>query len=442
MNASPHRITVVGAGYVGLVTAVGLASLGHAVEIVETREDRLAALRRGEVPIHEAGLQDGLDSVLRAGRVTVSDHPTESAPGLVMVCVGTPIGEDGQSDLSQLRDALRSLAPQLEAGATLVIRSTLPVGTTKVAVEWAGVPTRRVFTNPEFLRQGSALADFLHPTRIVIGRFEDADPRSLALLREVLGAIDAPLRVVDVAAAEIIKNGANAFLGLKLSFTNEIASLCEEYGTDAGPVLDGITLDPRIGTQFMQPSLGFGGSCLPKELVTLALAGQARDLPMYVTIAASAANLAQQRRFADRIAFVAGGLTGKTVALLGLAFKADTDDVRYSPALGVARMLLDAGARIRAYDPAAAANAARELPALEIAGSALDALDGADIGVIATEWREFADLDWVAARRHMVVPVIVDGRRILDPGAMRALGFRVETLGSGDSATLAATRSA
>jgi UDPglucose 6-dehydrogenase len=422
-------VLVVGAGYVGLVTAVGLASLGHRIQLVETRADRLEALRGGRVPIHEEGLQAALDEARAADRIAITDRPSRPAD-VAMVCVGTPIDDDGRSDLSQLRSALASLGPILGAGAPLVIRSTLPPGGTRRAVEWAGIPSERVLTNPEFLRQGTALYDFLHPTRIVIGRFPGASRDTIDLVAGLFRGLSAPLLVVDVAAAELIKNGANAFLALKLSFTNEIAALAEEYGTDVDDVLNGITLDPRIGTQYMRPGLGFGGSCLPKELRAMAVAGAARGLPMHVTKAASDANADQQRRFAARVAAAVGGLDGRTIGLLGLAFKAGTDDVRDSPALGVARLLMAGRARVRAFDPEASGNAAHEVPGLEIVDRAEDVADGADAVVVATEWPAFRSIAWSKMRGRMRSPIVLDGRRLLDAAAMTALGYRYEAVGS------------
>jgi UDPglucose 6-dehydrogenase len=449
MPSHARSVTVVGAGYVGLVSAVGLAGLGHTVQLVETGQARLAALTAGRIPIHEADLQEEFDAVVAAGRLHVAGAIADD-PGILLVCVGTPIDDLGASDLSQLDGALAAIRDRFGPDDILVIRSTLPVGGTRRSIEAAGLPTARVFTNPEFLRQGTAVADFAHPSRIVVGRFPDADPQALAAVVSLYDAIDAPRQVVDVEAAEIIKNGANAFLALKLSFTNEISSLCEEAGADVDEVLAGIGADPRIGRTYMQPSYGFGGSCLPKELTTLAVAGQTLGLPMYVTAAASAANLAAQERFAERIAGALGGAGGRKVALLGLAFKAGTDDTRDSPALRLAGWLLARGASVRAYDPAAAANAAARLPGLEIAESAEAAVRGADVVVIATEWPEFRDLPWAtwaeAGGDGGAPRLIVDGRRLLDAPALRAAGYRVIQLGDGRrdptdaaSASMAAT---
>jgi UDPglucose 6-dehydrogenase len=343
--------------------------------------------------------------------------------------VGTPIGQDGRSDLTQLESAVSGIAER-QPDVTLVIRSTLPPGTTRLALEWSGLAASQVFTNPEFLRQGSALEDFLHPSRIVIGRFPEADPDRLRALRAVYEAIDAPRLEVDVAAAELIKNASNAFLALKLSFVNEVASLCEEYGAEVGDVLEGVSLDPRIGKAYMQPSFGFGGSCLPKELRALAAAGVARGLPMHVTTAGSSANASSQRRFATRIASVLDGLEGRTIGVLGLAFKANTDDVRDSPAVDLAKALLEAGATVRAFDPKAGRRATHELASAEIVGDAGEAVASADAVVIATEWPEFVDLDWARLGATMRRRLIVDGRRLLDPDRMRALGFEYVAVGS------------
>jgi len=430
MHSLDRSVTVIGAGYVGLVTAVGLALLGRHVHLVETGGMRLRALREGRIPIHEAGLQDAFDVAVAAGLLTIGDSP-HTDRGIVLVCVGTPIGDDGASDLSQLHSALAAIGGRLAADAILVIRSTLPVGSTRQTVEAAGLTTARVFTNPEFLAQGTAVQDFAHPSRIIIGRFPDADPLALEAVLSLYASIDAPRLVVDIEAAEIIKNGANAFLALKLSFTNEISSLCEEAGADAGQVMAGIGADPRIGSTYMRPSFGFGGSCLPKELTTLAVAGRNLGLPMHVTTAASAANLAAQDRFADRVTAAVGGAQGRTIGLLGLAFKAGTDDIRDSPAVRLAERLIAEGALVRAYDPAAGANAAARVPALQVVDDPSLAVVAADAVVVATEWPEFRDLPWATWAASGRLPLIIDGRRLLDAAALRAAGCTVVQLGDG-----------
>jgi len=422
MSTLPRTIAVIGAGYVGLVTAAGLASAGHRIQLVEKGPQRLAALRTGRIPLHEDGLQAAHDTAVAAGRLEVRATRPDESPDLIVICVGTPIDDEGASDLSQLRAALDDVADLVAGGSILVIRSTLPVGTTRALVAESAVPATRTFTNPEFLRQGTALSDFGAPARAVVGCFPEADPDALAEVIDALIPEGVPTLVVDVTEAEIIKNGANAFLALRVSFANELAGLCERYGADVDVVIDGIGRDPRTALAAMRPSFGFGGSCLPKELRTIAAAGEHVGLAMHVTAAASEANASHQQRFVERIAAAAGGLAGRRVAVLGLAFKAGTDDVRSSPAMNVVQALLAAGAEVVAHDP----------EDLILAATPMDALRDADVGVIATEWPEYRSLDWAAARAAMAQPVIVDGRRLLDPAAMAKLGFDFRAVGSPD----------
>jgi UDPglucose 6-dehydrogenase len=429
MNRSD--VTVIGGGYVGLVTAAGLAQGGHSVLLVENDRRRLSILQQGQVPIFEAGLPEAFAAALAAGRIEVASG-VGAANGIVLICVGTPIGEDGRSDLSQLRSALAELETVASPETVLVIRSTLPVSSASLLGRWTRIPTSRIFTNPEFLRQGSAMADFERPSRIVVGRYQDADPAALKAVVDLVGVPGVETIVVDVTASELIKNGANAFLALKLSFANELAALAEEIGTDIDDVLTGITADPRIGTAYLRPGFGFGGSCLPKELQTLAVAGRSVGLEMHVTTAASMANLAQQDRFATRIATILGGLQDRRIGLLGLAFKGGTDDVRSSPALRLATALLASGANLRAYDPAAIPNARRALPDLQTVDDAASVFADADAVVVATEWPEFRSLPFADLRTAMAEPLLIDGRRLLDARRLRELGYRVVVVGSGE----------
>lgn len=432
--ARARSIAVVGAGYVGLVSAVGLAGMGHAIELVETDQARLAELRNGRVPFSEPGVQEALTAALASGAMTILDGTSKVTADIVLICVGTPIDDRGHADMSAVEAVLAELAT-LETGPITVIRSTTPVGTCQRLLRDGHVADEaRFFTVPEFLAQGSALADFGAPHRVVIGCSRSADPAAQAALVELFGFFGSPVRIVTLEEAELIKNGANAFLALRISFVNEMAGLAERSGADIGPVLEAIGLDPRIGASYMRPSFGFGGSCLPKELQTIAMSGLERGLPMHVTAAATEANLAQQRLFAERVDAIVGGVAGRSIALLGLAFKAGTDDIRYSPAVGLARWLLEHGAEVHGYDPAAMARASGALPALIVHDTALEALSGADAAVVATEWPEFRDMDWADARGVMARPLVIDGRRLLDPTAMRELGFRYERVGSPDNA--------
>ncbi len=429
-RATARSIAVIGAGYVGLVSAVGFAAMGHRVELVETDPGRLAALRRGEVPFTEAGVQDALTAGLRASTIAVLEHASETTAGVVLVCVGTPIDDRGHADTDAVEQVVAELADRAPA-PVIVVRSTLPVGTCeRLLREGAIGDPSRFFLVPEFLRQGAALEDFRHPTRVVIGGAPDADPAARAVLEELFGAFGARLLSVTLEESELIKNGANAFLALKISFANEIAGLAERAGADAGPVLEGIGLDPRIGRSMLNPSFGFGGSCLPKELATIAISGRERGLDMHVTSAAAEANQAHQRQFAERIAGMLDGVAGRRIALLGLAFKAGTDDIRSSPAVALARWLIEHHAILEAHDPAAGPRAARALPGLIVTSTAEEALDGAEAAIIATEWPDYRDLDWAAAREVMSATVVIDGRRLLDPARMRTLGYTYTRVGS------------
>jgi UDPglucose 6-dehydrogenase len=429
-STSPRSIAVIGAGYVGLVSAVGLARMGHRIELVETNPDRLVALRNGRVPFTELGVQEALTAALSSGALKVLDHTSNTSAAIVLICVGTPIDDQGHADVGAVEAVLAELAV-LETRPIVVVRSTMPVGTSQRLLRDGHVRDEtRFFTVPEFLAQGTALADFARPTRVVIGRSPTSDRAAEAVLVEVFGAFGGPLRLVTLEEAELIKNGANAFLALKISFANEMAGLAERSGADVGPVLEAIGLDPRIGSTYLRPSFGFGGSCLPKELQTIATSGLERGLEMHVTAAAHLANLAHQERFAQRIEAILGGVKGRRIGLLGLAFKAGTDDIRSSPAVRLAEWLLAHGAEVHAYDPAAAAHASSLLPDLIVHETAIEALTGADVAVIATEWPEFKELDWAAAREVMAAPLVIDGRRLLDPTTMRELGYRYERVGS------------
>ena len=430
--SSTHHLTVVGAGYVGLATAVGLASRGHSIDLVEVRRDRLDALCAGELPIHEPGMDAAFADPAIRGRIHPVSQIPEGPSDAVLICVGTPIGENGRSDLRQLQTALEASRPLVQSGVPLVIRSTLPAGSNERIIKWAGGDPSLIFTNPEFLAQGRALEDFLAPSRVVIGTFPEPDAEALAVVRAVLGADTCPVLVVSVIEADLIKNGANAYLALKLSYANELAVLCEALGADVMMVIEGIGLDPRLGKKYMQPGFGFGGSCLPKDLRSITNVGRDLGLEMHVTSAASEANEAHQRRFARRVlkALPPGH---KRVAMLGLAFKAGTDDVRSSPALRVAELLVARGVEVVGYDPHAAQNASAALPGLHLAATAAEAVQGAGAAVIGTEWPEFRELDWASLAPTMAAPVIIDGRRLLDGPTMRALGYRYEAVGAPSS---------
>ena len=422
------NITVIGAGYVGLVTGVSLAGGGrHHVTFVERNPQRLRELAEGRMPIEEPGLEAGFAEARE--RIVVVDALSAAEPAdLAFVAVATPIGEDGESDRTQILSALEDLRahPDLDVS----VRSTLPPGFSERLPSLLGRPNgERVSTNPEFLRQGSAMTDFAKPSRIVIGHFAETAAGHLDRVAEAYAHIQAPRIAVSVAAAELIKNAANAFLALKLSFVNEVASLSESYGVEVDEVLEGIALDPRIGSAYMRPGLGFGGSCLPKELQVVDVAGRRRGLAMHIARAAAQVNLEQQDRFAHRV-LAELPETGARVGLLGLAFKADTDDLRGSPAVHVARRLVQAGHLVVAHDPAVRPERAREaIPEIQTVDAPIDVFRDADAVVLATEWPAFADVDLPAARQLVRRPILFDGRGLIDPAAATRAGFAYRGVG-------------
>ena len=425
-------IAVVGAGYVGLATAVGLAEQGHDVALVERDPGRLAALASGRIPFHEPGLPEAYAAQYGSGKVVASADLPRGRLDLILICVGTPVDDTGSSDLSHVEHALAQSAPATAEGAACVIRSTLPVGSAKRLAARSAIDTSRLFVAPEFLRQGSALQDIRQPTRVVIGTFQDRpDAGALARVSDALTGPDTPILVMRAEEASLVKNASNVFLALRLTFANDVAGLAEDLGVDVGPVLDGIGLDPRIGRAYMRPSYGFGGSCLPKEVRSMSRTDLDRGLPMHLATGISWANADHQQRFARRISDAVGGLAGKRIALLGLAFKDGTDDVRSSPALRLAARLIDGGADLRAHDPAAGENARRVLPDLVVMPTVEEALLGADAAVIATEWPVYRALDWGSLRTTMRQPLIIDGRRLLPDAELRALGYVVKRLGDG-----------
>jgi UDPglucose 6-dehydrogenase len=422
-------VTIIGAGYVGLVTGVSLARMGgHRVTWVESDPERVAALRAGQVPIHEPGLSEAYHDHVDRLQIVPSIAALDHVPDFVLIAVATPIGEDGEPDLSQLRSAtgaLRAL-PQVHVS----VRSTLPPGT---SVMLPGLLGRhdgaRISTNPEFLREGMAMSDYAEPSRVVVGRFPEVESEHLDRLDALLDGIRAPRLVVSVQVAEMIKNVANGFLALKLSFVNEIASLSEEYGVDVEEVLAGIALDPRIGSSYMRPGLGFGGSCLPKELQVLAAAGRRHGLDMHVARAAALVNTEQQERFARRVLEELGPGPCR-VAILGLSFKPDTDDLRGSPAVTVARRLDQAGHVVVAHDPAVSAeDAAEAIPGLRLCGTVEEAAEGVDAIVVGTDWPVYGDIDWEDVAPRMRGILVFDGRNVLNASAVAAAGLRYRGVG-------------
>ena len=418
-------VAVIGTGYVGLTKGACLAHLGHRVTCADIDAAKVAALAEARVPFYEPGLAELVREGVAAGRLRFVLGGAAAVDGadLVFLCVPTPQADDGSADLSYVEAAAGSIAATLRPGAVVVNKSTVPVGSASVVERIIARDDVTVVSNPEFLREGSAVADFLRPDRVIIGTESAEAGRRVAALYH---SIDAPVLITDPASAETIKYAANAFLATKISFVNAIAAVCEAVGADIGDVIRGIGSDRRIGPDFLRPGPGWGGSCFPKDTRALVSIAEQGGYDFRLLRGVIASNAEQHDRMVAKVRQALGGsLRGATVAAWGLAFKADTDDVRDSPAVAIIDVLLAEGATVRAYDPQAVI--ARQ--GLVQVGSALAACEGADALVVLTEWSEFlgADLDGVATRLR--TPVVVDTRNVLDPPAAAAAGLTLLGVG-------------
>jgi UDPglucose 6-dehydrogenase len=419
------RIAVIGTGYVGLTTGACFAHLGHDVVCADIDADKVARLSRGDVPILEAGLDEIVQECLERGRLSfvVGAAVAASSCEFAYLCVPTPQGSDGSADLSYIEAAAREIAPVLPSGAVVVNKSTVPVGSTRVVERVLGRDDVYVVSNPEFLREGSAVHDFLHPDRIVIGsEHSDAAIRVAGLFT----GIQAPLIVTDPASAETIKYASNAFLATKVSFVNAIANVCEAVGADVREVVLGMGYDKRIGFEFLKPGPGWGGSCFPKDSRALVRIADGAGYGFELLEGVIAVNDEQFDRVAHKIERLAGGtVDGVTVAVWGLTFKARTDDLRDSPSLEVIRRLRERGARIQAFDPAVA----RPIEGIDVRADAYAACEGAAVLAVLTEWDDFRWVDFDKVRSALAQPHIVDARNLLDPAAVRRKGFTYEGIG-------------
>jgi UDPglucose 6-dehydrogenase len=418
-------IGVFGAGWVGLVTGACFAELGHEVVVRDVIPERIEALRARSLPLHEPGLQELLERNRERLTFTTELDEVVSAP-IMFVCVGTPPTYSGDADLSAVWTVVDHL-PALEERAILVMKSTVPVGTgekVRAALDARGLAHVGYVSNPEFLSEGSAVKDFMHPDRIVVGSFTEADAGTVVSLYEPL---EAPIVRADVASAEMIKLAANAFLMTRISFINEIANVCEATGADVEQVAEGIGLDHRLGPHFLRAGIGWGGSCFPKDGVALKQLASNSGYHFQLLSAVIEVNELQKRRVIGKLEKHLGKLRGKTIALLGLAFKPNTDDLREAPSLVLASRLLAEGAEVRTWDPVA--DASSLLQGVEFCDSVLDAVTGADAAVIVTEWDELKTLASAEVRGAMRRPLILDGRNLLDPEQARAAGFDYEGIG-------------
>jgi UDPglucose 6-dehydrogenase len=424
-----ERVGVIGAGYVGLVTGVCLASLGFRVTIRDIDEDKVATLQRGEVPIYEPGLGELLAEHAEQIAFTLSLELLLERSDMVFVAVDTPPTYSGDADLSRVMSVVDELE-RVGAGGdhVLVMKSTVPVGTgerVRAELDARGLSHVGYCSNPEFLKEGAAIHDFLHPDRIVIGAF---DPAHGDRVESLYRALDAPVVRTTVPSAEMVKYASNAFLATKISFINEIANVCEEVGADVSVVAEGMGLDARIGASFLRAGIGFGGSCFPKDVAALKQLAGNSGYHFQLLTSVIEVNELQKRRVIGKLKKHLGSLEGKRVALLGLAFKPETDDMREASSLVLAARLLAEGAEVCAYDPVVD-GAGERLHGVIMCATAEEAVAGADAAVLVTEWASIVGLDWAAVRSTMRSPIVIDGRNALDPDAMAAAGYVFEGIG-------------
>ncbi len=446
------KLAVIGCGYVGLVTGACLAETGHDVVCTDIDADRIAQLQSGNVPIYEHHLDKVLESVRRSGQISYTADAGDAirASEAIFICVGTPPKDNGDADLSAIDNVARQIATEARSSKLVIEKSTVPARTglelrrALSAYSRNSGLTFRVVSNPEFLREGTAVEDFLHPDRIVVGVEDDS---SAAQMREIYRPIlerkfrcpvhedacpagpEAPLLVTTINSAELIKHASNSFLALKISYANALADICERIGADVHEVTHAMGLDPRIGGQFLQAGLGFGGFCFPKDLQAFVHLAGTVGVDFEILKAAERVNKQRIDRFLEKVHQALWVVKGKRVAILGLAFKANTDDVRFSPALEVARRMLAEGADVHATDPEAISRAEAILPQVAYHRDPYDALRDAEALLICTEWDEFRQLDWERVAKLMARRLVIDGRNLCSPARMRELDFEYFSFG-------------
>jgi UDPglucose 6-dehydrogenase len=430
------RVAMIGAGYVGLVSGACFADFGHQVTCIDKDESRISALNRGEIPIFEPGLPELVESNMQQGRLEfAAEFSRIREAEAVFIAVGTPSRRgDGHADLSFVYQAVREVAPLLDSAAVVITKSTVPVGTgdeiENILREQRPDAEIQVVSNPEFLREGAAIRDFKHPDRIVVGSDNDRACKVLAEIYRPLYLNAPPIIYVNRRTAELIKYASNAFLATKITFINEMADLCEQVGADVQEVARGMGLDNRIGAKFLHAGPGFGGSCFPKDTSALIKTAHDHGVPLRLVETVSTVNEQRKRAMARKVVQALGGsVRGKTVAVLGLTFKPNTDDTRDSPAIPLITALHDLGAIVRGYDPAGMEQAKPHLPDVYYCQSAYGAAEGADAVVIATEWEQFRALDLGRLKKAMAQPVIVDLRNIYRSDEMRRAAFRYVPIG-------------
>jgi UDPglucose 6-dehydrogenase len=427
------RVAVIGAGYVGLTTAACLADLGNQVTVVDIDAEKIAQLQQKHVPIYEPGMQELVERNVSAGRLrfTTSYMDAVSGAEYAIIAVSTPEGEGGEADLSYIEAAAGSIADAMDGPLVVVNKSTVPPLTgdmvSKVLKQRQTEHEAAVVSNPEFLREGSAIHDFMHPDRVVVGSHDREAAEKVASL---YAPLEAPVLITpNIYTAEMVKYASNAFLATRISFINEIARISERVGADAKLVAEGMGLDKRIGASFLEAGIGWGGSCFGKDVSALTAVAEGFNYHPELLHAVSDINRDQRMLVIDKLREILDELPGRVVGMLGLSFKPNTDDMRDAPSIDIAKVLLAAGAEVRAYDPAAIERARTLLPEVEFLKDAYQVAAGADAIVLVTEWNEFRQLDMARVKQLMRHPVVVDGRNIYDPVAMRNLGFTYRGIG-------------
>ena len=430
------HISVIGTGYVGLVTGACFAEFGVTVTCMDTDAGRIARLEKGDVPFYEPGISELVAKGIREKRISFTTDVAQAVSKalVIFIAVGTPPRADGSADLSYVEDVGRGIAQTMTDYKVIVTKSTVPVGTGEklrevINAHQSGTLSFDIVSNPEFLREGSAIEDFMRPNRVVIGADSD---RAIGIMKELyrpLYLIETPFLVTDIPTAEMIKYASNAFLATKISFINEIATICEQVGADVQMVAKGMGLDNRIGSKFLHAGPGFGGSCFPKDLAALVQTGERVGYPPQIAEAAILVNAQQRTRMLEKITKETGGLTGKTFAMLGLSFKPNTNDLRDAPALVIAQELIKHGATVRAYDPAALAEACQFVPELVPCTDAYETARGADALILMTEWNQFRTLDFTKLKSFLRQPLFFDLRNVYDSDRITSLGFRHISVG-------------
>jgi UDPglucose 6-dehydrogenase len=420
------KLSVIGVGYVGLVTGAAFADLGNEVYCVDIDESKIERLQQSNLPFYEPGLKELVVRNAEAGRLHFTTSYEEAVPNCdyIFICVGTPMAENGAAELRYVRMAAESIGPYLHDKTIVINKSTVPIGTgdmvTEILKQYADPKNFAVVSNPEFLREGAAVSDFFSPDRIVLGAMDHGAARKVAELHEPLNA---PVIITDLHTAEMIKYASNAFLATRISFINEIAHICERLGADVKEVARGMGMDKRIGPHFLNAGVGYGGSCFPKDVRALAYMAEAQNCHPQLLEAVMAINEDAKGRFVEKLVELNGDLEGTTVGVLGLSFKPNTDDMREASSITIVTRIRDLGAEVKAYDPASMPIAEELMPWVTYCATPYDVVKGVDALLIVTEWNEFKQLDMERVRDSMRQPIVLDGRNIYDPEDMRQLGF-------------------